>query len=55
VRCRDCGEEVLERHLVEGDHEPEVSSPYWGRRVGTETPTGATGTSPDSPDAESGS
>lgn len=62
-RCRDCGEEILERYFVERDHEPEVSSPYWGRRqptkpdqrVGTGPPlSGATGTSADSPDAENG-
>jgi hypothetical protein len=32
-RCRDCGEEVLTRYFVEGDHgEPEPSSPYYGKR-----------------------
>jgi len=29
-RCRDCGEVILERELVERDHEPDLSSPYWG-------------------------
>jgi hypothetical protein len=31
-RCRDCNELVLDRYLLERDHEPEVKSPYWGRR-----------------------
>jgi hypothetical protein len=32
-RCRDCGEEVLNRQTVERDYEPEEpSSPYWGKR-----------------------
>jgi hypothetical protein len=31
-RCGDCGEEVLQRQWLERDYEPEVKSPYWGRR-----------------------
>jgi hypothetical protein len=31
-RCRECGELVLDRYLVERDYEPKVKSPYWGRR-----------------------
>jgi hypothetical protein len=31
-RCSDCGELVLQRHIAERDYEPEVKSPYWGRR-----------------------
>ena len=37
-RCRDCGELVLKRYLVEQDHEPDVTSPYWGRRREPPTP-----------------
>jgi hypothetical protein len=31
-RCRDCDVIHLKRHIVERDYEPEVTSPYWGRR-----------------------
>jgi len=32
LRCRDCGEQMLGRDIVERDHEPERTSPYWGRQ-----------------------
>jgi hypothetical protein len=37
-RCRDCDEQLVKRHFVEKDYEPEVTSPYWGRRQDPEVP-----------------
>jgi hypothetical protein len=33
-RCRDCDVIHLKRHIVEHEYEPEITSPYWGRRQG---------------------
>jgi hypothetical protein len=38
-RCRDCDEQLLKRHFVEKDYEPEITSPYWGRRQDPEVPS----------------
>ena len=37
-RCRHCDKQLLKRHFVEKDYEPEITSPYWGRRQDPEVP-----------------